>query len=172
VTHNLVKASLAERAVKIIKSRLAHYMTKKQTHRWLEVLPRVTEGYNKSYHRSIKRAPASVKNQTRPPYDGNSRASIQISSGRSGESVVSTPYNERFATENISQCKLKDYGGEIVAGTFYENQIMKAYEQQAYLIEKILKSRKRGRKKQYLVRWKNWGPRYDSWINEADVKDI
>jgi hypothetical protein len=72
----------------------------------------------------------------------------------------------------LLQYKLKDYGGEIVAGTFYENQLMKAYEQQAYLVEKILKSRNRGRKKQYLVRWKNWGPRYDSWIDEADVKDI
>ena len=61
VTQNLVKASYAERSVKTIKSRIVHYMTHKQTHRWLDVLPKVTESYNKAYHRSIKRAPASVK---------------------------------------------------------------------------------------------------------------
>ena len=61
VTHNVVKASYAERAIKAIKSRLMRYMTYKQVHRWIDVLPQVTQSYNQSYHRSIKRTPTSVK---------------------------------------------------------------------------------------------------------------
>ena len=61
VTHNVVKASYAERAIKTIKSRLVRYMTHKQTHRWIDILPKVTESYNQTYHRSIKRSPQSVK---------------------------------------------------------------------------------------------------------------
>ncbi len=56
-TQNIVKASYAERAIKTIKSRIVRYMTRKQTHRWIDVLPKITESYNKTYHRSIKRAP-------------------------------------------------------------------------------------------------------------------
>ena len=61
VTHNVVKASYAERAIKTIKSRLVRYMTHKQIHRWIDILPEVTQSYNETYHRSIKRTPQSVK---------------------------------------------------------------------------------------------------------------
>ena len=36
-------------------------MTHKQSHQWVEALPKLTTSYNKTYHRSIKRTPASVK---------------------------------------------------------------------------------------------------------------
>lgn len=36
-------------------------MTKHQTHRWVDILPKVTESYNSTYHRSIKMAPTSEK---------------------------------------------------------------------------------------------------------------
>lgn len=63
VTQNVVKASYGERAIKTVKSRIVRYMTHKQTHRWIDALPNVTESYNRTYHRSIKRSPASVKNK-------------------------------------------------------------------------------------------------------------
>lgn len=47
VTHNVVKASYAERA---IKSRVMRYMTHQQTKRWVDILPEITESYNATYH--------------------------------------------------------------------------------------------------------------------------
>jgi transposase InsO family protein len=41
VTHNLVKASYAERSIKTIKGR--RYMTRHQTHRWVDILADVTK---------------------------------------------------------------------------------------------------------------------------------
>jgi hypothetical protein len=32
--------------------------------------------------------------------------------------------------------------------------------------------RKKGRKKEYLVRWKGWAPKFDSWISEEDLKSL
>ena len=61
VTQNIVKASYAERAIKNIKSRIFRYMTYKLDHRWIDILSEITESYNKTYHRSIKRTPGSVK---------------------------------------------------------------------------------------------------------------
>ena len=72
--------------------------------------------------------------------------------------------------ENIPQYQLKDYSREIVSGSFYQNQLIKAYEREAYMIEKVIRSRRKGNKKEYLVRWKGWKPEFDSWISGQDMK--
>lgn len=80
--------------------------------------------------------------------------------------------NKRFMRESIPQYQLKDYAGEIVIGTFCQNQLKKAYEQDIYLLERVLRTRTRGGQKQYLVRWKGWPPKYDTWIGEEDFKSL
>lgn len=65
-TQNEMKANYAERVIKTLKSRLSRYMTKHQSHRWVEILPKVTESYNSTYHRSIKMAPKQVKKSDEP----------------------------------------------------------------------------------------------------------
>lgn len=77
--------------------------------------------------------------------------------------------NERFISDGIPQYRLKDYSGEVVSGTFYENQLKKAYEQYRYLVETVLRTRKRGGRKELLVRWRGWPSKYDSWIDETDA---
>jgi len=59
-TQNEQKSSYAERAIKTIKSKFSHCMSRHQTHRWIDVLDSVTQSYNGSYHRSIKMTPRGV----------------------------------------------------------------------------------------------------------------
>ena len=59
--------------------------------------------------------------------------------------------NERFMSEGILQYRLKDDTGEIVSGAFYQKHLNKAYEQETYLVDKVLKPRNRGGKKEFLV---------------------
>ena len=202
VTDNVVKASYAERAIKTIKSRLVRYMTHQQTHRWVDVLQKVTESYNATYHRSIKRTPKSVKAKDsvalwKLQYDSQPKSSrqgplrvrdytfkvgdlVRVSFLRrafqreyderwSRELFV---VNDRFMSDNIPQYRLKDYAGEVVSGTFYEQQLKRAFEQNRYLVEKVLRSRKRGGQKQLLVRWRGWPPKYDSWVSEEDISAL
>jgi hypothetical protein len=60
VVQNESKANYAERAIKTIKSRISRYMTRNQTHRWIDILTTTTQSYNETYHRSIKKAPKHV----------------------------------------------------------------------------------------------------------------
>ena len=55
-----VKANFAERLAKVYKKKLVKYMYSRQTYKWYDVLDKVTDSYNHSYHSSIKRAPADV----------------------------------------------------------------------------------------------------------------
>ena len=59
------KASLAERAIQTIKNRLEKYFYHNQTKRWIDVLPQMTENYNKTPHRTIGMAPSNVTDKNR-----------------------------------------------------------------------------------------------------------
>ncbi len=80
--------------------------------------------------------------------------------------------NERFMSDSIPQYRLKDYAGEVVSGVFYQEQLKKAYEQDRYLVETVLRSRKRMGHKELLVRWRGWPSKYDSWVDETDVSAL
>ncbi|OOZ57193.1 chromo domain-containing protein, partial [Solemya velum gill symbiont] len=66
----------------------------------------------------------------------------------------------------------RDYDDEVIEGTFYQNQLQKAYPQDVYLVERILRRRRRRGNNEYLVRWKGWAPKYDSWVREADMEGV
>ena len=60
ITRNEVKCAIAERLIKTLKTKLTRYMTKRQTHRWVDALRDVTESYNRTFHRTLGRAPIDV----------------------------------------------------------------------------------------------------------------
>ena len=59
-TENETKANYAERAIKTIKTKLIRYMTENNTKKWLEILPKITESYNNTVHRTIDMTPNEV----------------------------------------------------------------------------------------------------------------
>ena len=60
IARNAAKASLAERVIQTIKSKLFRYMEYKNTHKWVTILPKITLSYNKSHHRVIGMAPINI----------------------------------------------------------------------------------------------------------------
>jgi hypothetical protein len=63
---------------------------------------------------------------------------------------------------------LKDLAGEDIKGKFYEQEIQKVVKtDDVYEIEKILKTRKRGGKVEYFVKWKGYPEKFNSWVAEV-----
>ena len=202
-TQNEPKSSYAERAILSVKTRITKYMTHKQTHKWTDILEKVTQSYNHTYHRSIKQTPASYTEKdeayqwklqyetlTREPSRKKGRVFHPRYKFKVGQSVrisflrksFQKQHDERWSREiyriaersikaGIPEYTLLDYGGEIIKGKFYQSQLLKASPQERYLVESILKRRKRGKKKEVLVKWKGWSSRYNSWLKESDLKD-
>ncbi|OOY45050.1 hypothetical protein BOV93_13680 [Solemya velum gill symbiont] len=79
----------------------------------------------------------------------------------------------RYHREGIPVYKLEDWNGENVEGTFYEAELqsVRVDENTPYKIEKILRRKGKGARKQVLVRWLHWPQKYDSWIPESEVKN-
>ena len=70
---------------------------------------------------------------------------------------------------------LQDYAGEDIVGSFYpeELQLITVPENAVYKVEKVIRSRKRkGKPREYFVKWLNWGERWNSWVTEQDLRDL
>ena len=69
--------------------------------------------------------------------------------------------------------KLKDDAGEILEGTFYESELQKIIKNDdAYRVEKILRKRKRKGVEEYLVKWKGYADKFNSWVSERDISKL
>lgn len=60
------KASMAERAIRTLKSRLEKYFYQHKTKKWIEFLPQLVKNYNMTPHRTIGMAPSHVTDQNSP----------------------------------------------------------------------------------------------------------
>ena len=54
------KASIVERFIRTLKTRIERYFTENNTVKWIDVLPKISKGLNNSYNRSIGMAPNDV----------------------------------------------------------------------------------------------------------------
>ena len=79
-----------------------------------------------------------------------------------------------FFRDDIPVYKIKDWLGEPIVGTFYQPELTLAAEPEndSYKIDKILKSKTVGKKKQYFVSYLGWPKKYNSWVNAKDVSNI
>ena len=68
---------------------------------------------------------------------------------------------------------LKDLDGEDITGSFYSEHLQKVELPEFYLVEKVVRTRRtRGGKKEYLVKWRGYPDKFNSWVKESDIKDL
>ena len=70
--------------------------------------------------------------------------------------------------------KIADYHGEELEGTFYKQELQSIIKKDSdfYTIENVIKSRMRGKCREYLVKWLGYSKDFNSWVPEDNVKYI
>jgi hypothetical protein len=63
-----------------------------------------------------------------------------------------------------------DAVGEVLKGRFYGEELQKVDELEEYVVEKVLKTRRRAGRIEYFVKWKNYPSTTNSWVD--DVKRL
>ena len=195
-TYNETKASVVERLIRTLKTRMWRYFTAKKTMRYIDMLPDLVYSYNHSVHRSIKTRPADVtadneKQVWRTLYDHNDDVKHVKYKFKIGDQVRISKMKRKFEKgylPNFSKeiftiskqvphdppiYKLKDYDGEELKGTFYNKELQKVIKSDdVYEVEKMLKKRSRGRNVQYLVKWLGYPNKFNSWVAASEINLI
>ena len=181
-----IKASVVERFNRTLKEKLWRYFTRKNTQRFVEVLPSLVRAYNRSFHRSIQRAPLDVTSEnqeevwqtlygrppaatTRPKLRIGDRVRISKARKTFKKGYLASWTEELFTVSGIRKTTpptyvLKDDRGEELEGSFYEREIQKVGNKEIYRVEAILEQRTRRGGDEYLVKWYGYPSSFNSWI--------
>ena len=164
------------------------YFTHARTLRFVEVLQDLLTSYNNTVHSSIKVAPSQVtlQNESKilktlyppkkgglPLYKFSVGDHVRILQSRLPFQKGYLPawseelflVQERMPTEPPTY-RIKDLADEVIEGRFYAEEIQKVSAKESYRVEKVLKTRKRGGKKEYFVKWLGYSNKFNSWVED------
>ena len=168
------------------------YFSAKGTYRWINVVDDLVKGYNNSKHRSIGMAPNQVnlsneadvretlfpsipQVQQKQRYNVNDTVRITRKKGPFEKGYQMTYGFEVF---QISQVKdtypityaIKDYNQHDIKGSFYDAELQHVNKSDdIWTVERIVKSRTRRGKKEYLVKWAGYPESTNSWVLHQDL---
>ena len=197
VTYNQeMKASLIERFVRTVKSKLWRFITHEGSQRYVDALPDIIEGYNNSTHNAIGLKPSEVNSANQEVVwqrvyqdDDEMIDSAEIRfKFELGDRVRLSKYSTTFAKGYLPSWtsevftvvdrhttyppvySIADDSRQTLRGSFYEAELQKVdTSDNVYRIESILSTRKLNGRTQYLVRWAGWDATHDSYVDKRDL---
>ena len=177
ITHTTDKAYFAERVIKTLKRKIYQFITQNNSHRYVDALAKIVDGYNSTVHSSTRIAPKKVTTENskklwwkiyKPKHPIKSKTYklktndiVRISYSKH---TFSRAYDQTWSEEvfkvvakyrkqGIPQYILHDLKGEPVKGSFYESELQKVALPDYFPVEKVLRKRKVKGKVQYLVKY-------------------
>ena len=66
---------------------------------------------------------------------------------------------------------LQDLSGEEIKGKFYEQEIQPVTYKtdERFIVERVLKTRRRGKRTEYFVKWRNYPDKFNSWVDNISA---
>ena len=64
--------------------------------------------------------------------------------------------------------KLKDYSGEEIQGTFYEQELQKVHksDDDLHRVERVIRKRRKNGVTEYFVKWLGYPSKFNSWVKD------
>lgn len=186
-----IKASMAERMIRTLKSRLYRYFTENETTNWVDVIDKIADAVNNTVCRTTGLKPIEVnfenaqsvwehvysakkpRKPKEPRYAEGDVVRISKEKGVFTKGYLPTFTDKLYDIKKVkrtapTEYMLVDDEGLKIKGRFYEPELVRTGAKTALRIEKIFKKRKlKGGEKQVLV--KLHGYKYAKWINENEL---
>lgn len=186
-TNSEMKASVVERFNRTLKERMWRYFTHKNTYKYIDILQDLMSAYNNSKHRTIGMKPIEVNESNasqilKRAYQVSKEPVVfRFSIGEKVRVSKSKRTFEKGYVPNWSEeifiikqrlsrhppvYMLHDQMNEPIEGIFYEPELQRVeHTDDVYIVEKVLKKRKRGGKMEYFVKWRGYPEKFNSWVN-------
>ena len=192
-TYNEGKAVIVERFNRTLKERKWKYFSAKNTYHYLDVIDQLVHHYNTTKHRSIKMTPtkASMKSNEIEVYNnlyGDLNPAKRRAKYKVGDKVRISKWKGTFEkgytprwTEEVFEIymiqktypityRIKDWNGDLIDGSFYEQELQKTSQTDVFRVEKILKTDKKNN--MVFVKWKGYPNTFNSWIPKASTENL
>ena len=188
------KSSIVERVNRTIKTRMYRAFTARGSHTWYNILDDLVNGYNNSFHRSIKCTPNEVtsvnENEIRDrlfpreipgsPPKFKTGDTVRISRAKS---LFQKGYEQSWSYEvfeilNIKNTnpvtyEIKDFNSSPIKGSFYESELQVCDKSSGiFPIERIVRTRRSRGQRQYLVKFAGYPDIFNSWVNQQDLFNL
>ena len=186
-----IKCALVERFNRTILNKIYKFLTKNNTHRYLEILPNILAGYNLTPHSSHGLPPAKIThlnkeivwlklfNNRAISYDKkkdfNKGDYVRIANR---SKTFTKSYKPQWSREVFRINKLnhtdpityvlEDLAAEIIDGDFYSQELTKTSLPTNFDIESIL-DKKPGI---FLVKWLGYPKKFNSWVSSKSITNI
>lgn len=188
-TYTTKKASIVERLIRTLKSKLYKEFSLNGKYKWIDgTLDKVVYNYNNTHHRTINLKPCEVnisnkKNILKRYHQQKCKTVNKSSCLREGDfvriskhkSVFEKGYTPNWSTEIFKISKvnktnpitylIKDSRDQPILGVFYTEELQKTKHPDIYLVEKVLK--RKGNK--VFVKWLGLPSVENSWIDKTNV---
>lgn len=188
-TYSVKKASIVERLIKTLKTKLYKYFSLIGNYKWVgKPLDDLVNSYNETIHHTTKFKPNDVNLDTEAKVMENiqktqSIQDFKLNKFRIGDcvriskykSVFHKGYTPNWSTELFTIKKvnkthpityhIEDQRKNKILGTFYEQELQKTKYPDIYLIEKIIK--RKGEK--MFVKWLGLNDSENSWIDRNAI---
>lgn len=191
------KGAIIERFNRTFKNKMYRYFTSRGSHRYVDILQDLVDGYNSSKHRSIKMRPNDVTKANEHIVRRNlfpkikkkkihKRSKIKV-----GDSVRITRkrttfqrgFDQTYSYEvlKVSEVqdtypvtyKLVDYKNEPILGSFYKAEVQLVDKSNdIWHVEEIVNTRKRRGNTEYFVKWVGYPTEANSWITQQDLFQV
>ena len=194
-TYGDSKSVVAERFIRTIKTKIQMQMTETKNKNWVKILPELVNNYNNTKHSTIKMTPTEgskpdnessvLSNILKKPIIKQPKRMFKVGDNVRISKIKQTfakgyEANWTFEVFTVDQVlstvpityKLKDFNGDPIEGSFYKQELQKTTVPEHYEIEKIIETRKVGKKKQVFVKWLGWPSKFSMWIDESQITDI
>ena len=190
------KAAIVERFNRTLKHKLWRYFTMSTKQNWTRVLQDTVYSYNHSIHRTLGCKPVDVtpanvgeirEKVFKKQPSNESKSDIKVGDKvriSKVKSIFAKGYlpnwtEEIFTVDSINRktspisYKLKDYHGEVIEGSFYRQEIESIiHDDDDYIVEKVIRTEKRGNEQWCLVKWAGYPSSMNSWVRKSDIRTL
>ena len=187
-----IKCSLAERFNGTLQGKMWRCFTHRNSFRYTDVLQHLVKSYNHTPHKTLGVAPSDVNESNSERlyyrmYERPSPAAAPSPSLKIGDRVrilrrkktFNRGYEPNWSEEifivrsrDESGFRLEDLDGEEIKGRFYPQEVQKisVSPDKRFSVEKVLKTRGKGKKKEGLIKWKGYSDKFNTWEPMTQIK--
>ena len=198
LSYSLRKCPVVERFNLTIQRLLYKMMKQNNTYEWTKLIDKAMKIYLNRKHRTIKMSPLQAEkdqnesivrqtywkryaktseNKIKPKFSVGDSVRIYQERG-----IFHRGYMKDFTPEiftiievllnlPVPRYTLKEYNGDVVKGSFFEEELVRYDPPEFYEID-VIKTRGKGKRKEYLVHYRGWPSVYDEWKKQNEMKQI